>query len=71
MIPEVSDFIQGSLEDTDEEIVIADGSHVTAKKNIKYESKYAKIMDILSSQQYTMYFLRQTYATIYFQPLCY
>ena len=32
MIPQVSDFIPGSLEDTDKHIEVADGNHVTAKK---------------------------------------
>ena len=34
MIPEVSDFIPGSLEDTDKHIEVAYGHHVTAKKRI-------------------------------------
>ena len=32
MKPEVSDFIPGSLEDTDKYIEVADGHHVTAKQ---------------------------------------
>ena len=32
MTPEVSDFIPGSLEDTDKYIEFADGHHVTAKQ---------------------------------------
>ena len=32
MTPQVSDFIPGSLEDTDKHIEVADGHHVTAKK---------------------------------------
>ena len=32
MTPEVSDFIPGSLEDTDKYIEVEDGHHVTAKK---------------------------------------
>ena len=31
MTPQVSDFIPGLLEDTDEHIEVADGHHVTAK----------------------------------------
>ena len=31
MTPEVSDFIQGTLEDTDKYIEVADGHHATAK----------------------------------------
>ena len=32
MTPEVSDFIPGSLEDTDEHIEVVDGHHVTVKQ---------------------------------------
>ena len=32
MTPEVTDFIQGSLEDTDKFIEVADGHHVTTKQ---------------------------------------
>ena len=32
MTPEVSDFIIGSLENTDKYIKVADGNHVTAKQ---------------------------------------
>ena len=32
MTPEVSDFIPGSLEDTDKEIEVADRHHVTEKQ---------------------------------------
>ena len=32
MIPELSDFIPGMLEDTNKHIEVADGHHVTAKK---------------------------------------
>ena len=32
MMSEVSDFIPGSLEDTDKYIEVADGHHVTAKQ---------------------------------------
>ena len=32
MTPEVTDFIPGSLEDTDKLIEVADGHHVTAKQ---------------------------------------
>ena len=34
MTPEVTYFIPGSLEDTDKFIKVADGHHVTAKKNV-------------------------------------
>ena len=36
MMPELSDFIPGSLEDTYKYIEVADGHHVTAKQKIKY-----------------------------------
>ena len=32
MTPEVSDFILGTLEDTDKYIEVTDGNHVTAKQ---------------------------------------
>ena len=32
MTPEVKDFIPGTLEDTDKNIEVADGHHVTAKQ---------------------------------------
>ena len=32
MTPEVTDFIPGSLEDTDKFIEVADGNHVTTKQ---------------------------------------
>ena len=34
MTPQVSDFIPGSLKDTDKYIEVADGNHVTAKQKI-------------------------------------
>ena len=37
MTPELSDFIPGSLEDTDRYIEVADGHHVTAKKKVRNE----------------------------------
>ena len=56
MTPEVSDFIPGSLEDTDKYIEVADGHHVTAKKNVKYQYKCTTITESLSSQHYKKYF---------------
>ena len=35
MTPEVSDFIPGSLEDTDKYIEVADVHHVTAKQKVQ------------------------------------
>ena len=37
MKPEVSDFIPGSLEDTDKHIEVADGHHVTAKQKVQVQ----------------------------------
>ena len=34
MMPEITDFIPGSLEDTDKHIEVADGHHVTAKQKV-------------------------------------
>ena len=53
MTPEVSDFVPGSLEDTDEYIEVAGGHHVTTEKKVKYEYKCATITESLSSQHYT------------------
>ena len=39
MIPEVSDFISGSLEDKDKYIEVADGHHVTAKQKSQVQIK--------------------------------
>ena len=39
MMPEVSDFIPGSLEDTDKHIEVADGHHVTAKQKGQVQIK--------------------------------
>ena len=39
MIPEVSDFIPGTLEDTDKFIDVADGHHVTAKRKGQVQIK--------------------------------
>ena len=56
MTPEVTDFIPGSLEDTDKFIEVADGHHVTSKKKKdQYEYKCATIPKINSSQPYIMY----------------
>ena len=49
MTPEVSDFITGSLEDTDKYIEFTDRHHVTAKKRVKYEYKCATITERHSS----------------------
>ena len=42
MKPEVSDFIPGSLEDTDKHIKVSDGHHVTAKQKGQAQIKMYK-----------------------------
>ena len=37
MMPQVSGFILGSLEDTDKHIEVVDGHHVTSKQKDKYK----------------------------------
>ena len=39
MTPEVSDFVLGSLEDTDKHIKVADGHHVAAKQKVQVQIK--------------------------------
>ena len=63
MKPEVSDSITGSLKDTDKNIEVADGHHVTAKQRGQVRLKCLTIMEILSSQRYTTYFWHQIYET--------
>ena len=46
---EVSDFIPGSLEDTDKHIEVADGHNATAKQKVRVRIKCAMITDILLS----------------------
>ena len=55
MTPEVSDFIPGTLEDTDKLIEVADGHQVTAKKKDQYEYKYGMLTERNSSQPYITY----------------
>ena len=56
MTPEVTDFIPRALEDTDKYIEVADGHHVTAGKNVKYEYKCATITERNASQPYITYY---------------
>ena len=49
--PDVSDFISGSLEDTDKHIEVADRHHITEIKKDKYELKCATLTEILLSQR--------------------
>ena len=55
MTPEVTDFIPGSLEDTEKFIEVADGHHVTAEQKVQYVYKCATITEINSSQPYITY----------------
>ena len=48
MKPEVSDFIPGSLEDTDKYIEVAEGIMSQRNKKVKYKLKNATITEILS-----------------------
>ena len=48
MTPEVSDFIPGSLEDTDKNIEVGEGHHVTAGKKRQVRIKCVTILEILS-----------------------
>ena len=52
MTPEVTDFIPGSLEDTDKFIEVEDG---TAKKKVQYVYKCATISERNLSQPYITY----------------
>ena len=49
----VSDFIPGSLEDTDKYIEAVDGHHVTKEKKYKLKLKCASKTEILSSWHYS------------------
>ena len=67
--PEVSDFIPGLLEDTENTLKLRTDITLQRNKKVKYENKCATITEILSSQRYTTYFYHQTYAAGYFQSL--
>ena len=47
MTPQVSDFILGSLEDTDKYIEVADVHYVIVKQKVQVQIKRATIMEIL------------------------
>ena len=69
MTSEVTDFISGTLEDTDKFIEVADGHHVTAKKKDQYKYKCATITEKLLSQRYITSYWHKTCATDYFPSL--
>ena len=52
MTPEVTDFIPGSLADTNKYIEVADGNNVTVKKKVQYVYKCVTITERNSSQPY-------------------
>ena len=56
MTPEVSDFIPGSLEDTDNTLKFRTDIMSRQNKKVKYKYKCATIRESLSSQHYTIYF---------------
>ena len=53
--PEVTDFIPGSLEDTDKFIEVADGNHVTAKQKCSVRIQMCDDNGRNSSQNYIRY----------------
>ena len=69
MTPEVTNFIPGSLEDTDKFIEVADGHHVMQNKKVQYEYKCAMITEILFLRPYITYYWHMTCVTDYFQSL--
>ena len=67
MIPSVSDFIPGSLEDADKYIEVTDRHHVTATKKGKVQKKMCNENgNSLIATLHNVLF-QQTYATGYFQ----
>ena len=69
MTPEVSDFIPGSLEDTDKHIEVADGNHVTEKQKVQVQIKmWDNNRDPFIATLHNVLW-HQIYATGYFQSL--
>ena len=56
MTPQVSDFIPGSLVDTDKYVEVDDVNYVTAKQKGKIQIKMCDKTEILSSRHCTTYF---------------
>ena len=69
MTPEVTDFIPGSLEDTDKFIEVVDGHNVTAKQKVQYVYKCSTTTEKLLSQRYITSYWHQTCVTDYFPSL--
>ena len=69
MTPEVTDFIPGSLEDTDKFIEFADGHHITAKQKGPYVYKYLTTTERFLSRPYITYYWHRTCVTDYFPSL--
>ena len=67
--PEISNFIPGSLVETDKYIEVADGNFFTAKKTGEVQIKCIMIMEIPSLIYYIPYYLQQTCAINYFPLL--
>ena len=65
MTPEVTDFIPGSLEDTDKFIEVADGHHVTAKKSISTYTNVRRQRKDFFSRPYITYYWHRTCVTDY------
>ena len=63
MTPEVTDFIPGSLEDTDKFIEVTDGHHVTAKQ------KGSVRIEKLLLRRYITSYWHHTCGTDYFPSL--
>ena len=69
MTTEVTDFIPGSLEDTDKFIEVVDGNHVTAKQKGSVRIKMYDDNGKLLSRPYITYYWNRTCVTEYFPLL--
>ena len=69
MTPEVTDFIPGSLEDTDKFIEVADGHHVTAKQKGSVGIQMFDDNGKTLLQPYITYYWHRTCVTDYFPSL--
>ena len=66
MTPEVTDFIPGSLEDTDKFIEVVDGHHVTSKQKVSVRIQMFDDNGKLLSRHYITSYWHQTCVTDYF-----
>ena len=69
MMQEVTDFITGSLEDTDKFIEVVDGHHVTAKQKVSVRIQMFDDNTETLSRGYIAYYWHQTCVTDYFPSL--